>query len=164
MTTRRIRSTDGGLPSLSLPPRALAKTDQQHRYDVDDEPPSIEPIEHRIRLDFMTAGPVRRSQLLNQHSPWTADPDEADPWREAVQSKPLGLLYAEASCQRTLAKERRYYDRVEADPSAELDDVPTFLAHRLQTCQEANALYAALKEERERRERWYSTVIPWTNL
>jgi len=64
MTARRIHPSKGSLPPLSLPPRALAKTDQQHRYDVDDEPPAIEPIEHRIRLNLMTAGPVHRSQLL----------------------------------------------------------------------------------------------------
>jgi hypothetical protein len=164
MTTRRIHSSKGSLPPLSLPPGALAKTDQQHRYDVDDEPPTIEPIEHRIRLDFMTAGPVHRSQLLGQHNPWTADSSEADPWREAGQSKPFGLLYAEESCRRTLAEERRYYDRVEADPSAELDDVPAFLAHRLQMCRETDDPSAALEEERARRERWHSTVIPWMNL
>jgi hypothetical protein len=78
-----------------------------------------------------TAGPVHRSQLLDQHNPWTADSSEADPWREAGQSKPFGLLYAEEPCRRTLAEERRYYDRVEADPSAEFDDIPEFLAHRL---------------------------------
>jgi len=164
MTTRRIHSNDRNLPPLSLPPGALAKTDQQYRYDVDDEPPTVEPIEHRIRLDFMTAGPVRRSQLLEQYNPWTADSSEADPWREAGRSKPLGLLYAEESCRRTLVREQRYYDRVEADPSAELDDVPAFLAHRLQACREADDPSAALEDERIRRERWYSTVIPWMNL
>jgi len=164
MTTRRIHPSDGNLPPLSLPPGALAKTDQQHRYDVDDEPPSIEPIEHRIRLDFMTTGPIRRSQLLDQHNPWTADSEDADPWREAGGSKPLGLLYAEASCRRTLAKERRYYDRIEAEPSAKLDDIPAFLAQRFRTCREADDPSAALEEERARRERWYSTIIPWMNL
>jgi hypothetical protein len=53
MTTRGVHPSSGSLPPLSLPPRALAKTDQQHRYDVDDEPLTIEPIEHRIRLDFI---------------------------------------------------------------------------------------------------------------
>jgi len=164
MTTRRIHPGDGTLPPLSLPSGALAKTDQQHCYDVSDEPPAIEPIEHRIRLDFMTAGPIRRSQLLDQHNPWTADSDEDDLWREAGRSKPLGLLYAEESCRRTLVGERRYYDRVEADPSAELDNVPAFLAHRLQACRETDDPSAALEQERARRERWYSTIIPWMNL
>jgi hypothetical protein len=164
MTTRRIQSSKESLPPLSLPPGALAKTDQQHHYDVNDEPPTIEPIEHRIRLDFMTAGPVHRSQLLDQHNPWTADPSEADPWRETGRSKPLGLLYAETSCRRTLTRERRYYDCIAADPSAELYDVPAFLAHRLQACQEATDPSTALQEEQERRERWYSTIIPWMNL
>jgi len=164
MTTRRIQSSKGSLPPLSLPPGALAKTDQRHRYDVDDEPPTIEPIEHRIRLDFMNAGPVRRSQLLDQYNPWTADSSEADPWREASLSKPLGLLYAEESCRRTLIGEQRYYDRVETDSSAELGDVPAFLAHRLHICRETDDPSAALEEERARRERWYSTIIPWMNL
>jgi hypothetical protein len=53
MATRRVHPGSGSLPPLSLPPGALAKTDQQHRYDVNDEHPSIEPIEHRIRLDFI---------------------------------------------------------------------------------------------------------------
>jgi hypothetical protein len=164
MTIRGIRASNGSLPPFSLPSRALAKTDQQRRYDVDDEPSTIEPIEHRIRLDFMIAGPVRRSQLLDQHNPWTADSSETDPWREAGRSKPLGLLYAEEPCRRTLAEERRYYDRVETDPSSELDDVPALLAHRLQMYREIDDPSAALGKERARRERWYSTTIPWMNL
>jgi hypothetical protein len=35
MTTRRIYSSKRSLPPLSLPPGAFAKTDQQHRYNVD---------------------------------------------------------------------------------------------------------------------------------
>ncbi|MBS3760481.1 MAG: hypothetical protein KGY43_03240 [Halodesulfurarchaeum sp.] len=79
MTTRRIHPSKGSLPALSLPPGALAKTDQQHCYYVDGEPPTIVPIEHRIRLDFMAAGLIRCSQLLDQHNPRTADSSEADP-------------------------------------------------------------------------------------
>ena len=166
MTTRRIHTSSGSLPPLSLPPGALAKTDQRHRYDVGDEPPAIEPIEHRIRLDFMAGGPIRRAHLLDQHNPWTSDPGESgpDPWRETGRSKPAGLLYAEASCRRTLAEERRYYDRFEANHSADLDDVPAFLAHRLQVCRNAEDPRAALEDEQARRERWYSTIIPWMNL
>lgn len=164
MTTRRIHPDDGSLPPLSLPPGALAKTDQQHRYNVDDEPPAIEPIEHRIRLDFMAGGPIPRSQLLDQHNPWTTDPGESDPWRESGRSKPTGLVYAETSCRRTLVEERRYYDSFEADHSADLDDVPAFLAHRLQACREADNPRVALEDEQARRERWYSIIIPWMNL
>ena len=164
MTTRRIHPSDGSLPPLSLPPGALAKTDQQHRYNVDDEPPAIEPIEHRIRLDFMAGGLIHRSQLLNQHNPWMTDPGESDPWRAMGRSKPAGLLYAETSCRRTLDEERRYYDRFEANHSADLDDVPAFLAHRLQACREAHDPRIALDGERSRRERWYSMIIPWMNL
>lgn len=164
MTTRRIHPGDGSLPPLSLPPGALAKTDQQHRYNVDDEPPAIEPIEHRIRLDFMAGGPIHWSQLLDQHNPWTTDPGECDPWRKSGRSKPAGLSYAETSCRRTLAEERRYYDRFETGHSADLDDVPAFLAHRLQACREADNPRVALKDEQARRERWYSTIIPWMNL
>jgi len=164
MTTRRIYPGDGDLPPLSLPPGALAKTDQHHCYNVDDEPPAIEPIEHRIRLDFMAGGPIRRSQLLDQHNPWTTDLGGSDPWQSTGRSKPTGLLYAEASCRRTLTEERQYYDRFEADHSADLDDVPAFLANRLQACREADDPRAALESERGRRERWYSMIIPWMNL
>jgi hypothetical protein len=132
--------------------------------NVGDEPPAIEPIEHRIRLDFMAGGPIHRSHLLEKYNPWTADPGECDPWREAERSKPAGLLYAESSCHRTLTEERRYYDRFEEDHSADLDDVPAFLAYRLQVCRNAEHPCAALKDERTRRERWYSTIIPWMNL
>jgi hypothetical protein len=164
MTVRRIHQGDGSLPPLSLPPGALAKTDHQHHYDTVDEPPAIEPIEHRIRLDFMAGGAIRRSQLLDRHKPWTADPGEPDPWQEARRSKPVGLQYAEDSCRRILAEERRYYDRFEADQSADLEDVPAFLAHRLRACRDAEDPQAALKDEQVRRERWYSTIIPWMNL
>ena len=164
MTTRHIHASDGTLPPLSLPPGALASTDHQHCYDVDDEPPAVEPIEHRIRLDFMAGGPIRQSQLLEKHNPWASDPADADPWQESGRSKPVGLSHAEASRRRTLDAEREYYDRIKSDGAANLDDVPAFLTRRLQVCRAADDPGEALEAERARRERWYSTIIPWRNL
>jgi hypothetical protein len=93
MPERRIHATDETLPPLSLPPAALSRGDRSYGYEVDRQPPAIEPIEHRIRLDFMTGGPIQRASLLERYNPWTSGPDDPDPWRTSGQSKPQGLVY-----------------------------------------------------------------------
>jgi hypothetical protein len=162
MPQRRIHATDETLPPLSLPPAALSRGDRSYGYEVDRQRPAIEPIEHRIRLDFMAGGPIRWTSLLKRYNPWTSGPDDPDPWQTSGGSKSQGLIYAEASCRRALEQERPYYGTVDDDRA--LEEAPAFLAHRLRACRDAKDPHDALEAERERRENWYRTVIPWMNL
>jgi len=146
MPARRINATDETLPPLSLPPAALSRADRSYGYEVDRQPPAIEPIEHQIRLDFMTGGPIQRSSLLERYNPWTSGPNDPDPWRSSGRTKPRGLIYAEASCQQTLERERPYYNQTEDDRA--LAEAPAFLAHRLRACRDAEDPQTALEAER----------------
>jgi hypothetical protein len=69
MSERRIHPTDETLPPLSLPPAALSRGDRSYGYEVDRQPAAIEPIEHRIRLDFMTGGPIQPADLSERYNP-----------------------------------------------------------------------------------------------
>lgn len=162
MSSRKLHSSGGSVPPLSLPPGALTADDQSHSYDVERDPPSIEPIEHRIRLELMAGGPVRREHLLNKFNPWKAGPDDPDPWQREGRTKPLGLQSAEATCRRLMAQESRFYEFFDDD--GVLSDAPAFLAHRLRACRDEPNPEDAARKERDRRENWYEIVIPWKNL
>ena len=140
----------------------MGGTDALYDYDVEIDPPAVEPVEHRIRLDFMAGGPIRRNQLLEKYNSWKGSPESMDPWEQSGKTKPVGLKYAEETCSRTLNEEERYYDLFEDDQA--LSEAPAFLAHRLRQCQSATDPEGALHSERERRENWYRKLIPWLNL
>mgnify|MGYP000008807263 CR=1 FL=1 len=163
MSCRTLNSADGNVPSLALPPGALAHTDREYEYDVNRDPANVEPIEHQIRLDFMRGGPVRRDQLLGSYNPWKYDPTDPAtlPW-QGVKQKPLGLAHAETSCAARIHEEKRFYDYVDDD--AVLADAPAFLAARLRIAREQPNPEQALEEERQRREKWYRELIPGPNL
>jgi hypothetical protein len=140
----------------------MGGTDALHDYDVESDPPAIEPVEHRIRLDFMAGGPIRRDQLLEKYNSWKGGPENIDPWKQSGKAKPDGLKYAEETCRRTFKEEERYYDFFEDDQV--LSEEPAFLAHRLRQCRSAMDPEEALYSERKRRENWYRKLIPWLNL
>ncbi|QLC35714.1 hypothetical protein EFA46_015785 (plasmid) [Halarchaeum sp. CBA1220] len=163
MSSRTLHTADGNVPTLSLPPGALALTDRDYEYDVEHDPANVEPIEHQIRLDFMRGGPIRRDQLLGNYNPWKYDPADpaTHPW-QGVKQKPLGLAYAETSCTARIHEERRFYNHV--NDETVLVDAPAFLAARLRIAREDPHPERALKEERQRREKWYRELIPGPNL
>ncbi|MFC7771738.1 MULTISPECIES: hypothetical protein [Salinirubellus] len=150
------------LPSLGLSPGSLADIDTAYDYNVETDPPAIEPVEHRIRLDFMAGGTIRYDQLLTNSDSRERDAAEFDPWHRAGRAKPLGMQYAEGTCQRRLIEEARYYESY--DDEGALVDAPAFLAHRLRQARSAADPEAALRSERDRRETWYRTLIPRLNL
>jgi len=163
MSSRTLHTADANVPTLSLPPGALAHTDREYEYDVERDPANVEPIEHQIRLDFMRGGAIRRDQLLGNYNPWTYDPANpaTHPW-QGVKQKPLGLAYAETSCAARIDEEMRFHDHVDDD--AVLADAPAFLAARLRTARESSDPEQTLEEERQRREKWYRELIPGPNL
>ena len=162
MCSRHIHPASSNLPSLSLPPGAVTDEDDFHCHDVETDPPAIEPVEHRIRLDFMAGGTIRYDQLLTNSDSRERDPAESDPWHHAGRAKPLGMQYAEGTCQRRLTEEARYYESYDDEDA--LVDAPAFLAHRLRQGRSAADPEAALRSERDRRETWYRTLIPRLNL
>lgn len=162
MCSRQIHSASSQLPSLSLPPGAVADEDDFYSHDVETDPPAIEPVEHRIRLDFMAGGPIRYDQLLPNSTSRERDAVDSDSWHRAGRAKPLGVQYAEGTCQHRLIEEAPYYE-VYDDEDA-LSDAPAFLAHRLRQCRSADAPEAAIRSECDRRETWYRTLIPKLNL
>lgn len=159
MTTRTIQAADERVPPLTLPPGALSNVDREYDYDVDADPPNIEPVEHRIRVDFMRGGSIRRDQLLGGFNFWAYDPDDpaTDPWT-GVKQKPTGLEYAEATCSDRIQEEERYYEG--SDDDTILADAPAFLADRLRIARAKQDVQQALAEERERRTTWYRKLIP----
>jgi hypothetical protein len=140
----------------------MADIDAGHDYDVETDPPAIEPVEHRIRLDFMTGGTIRYDQLLRTYNPRERDSREFDPWHDAGRAKPLGVQYAEGTCQRRIVEEARYYDLYDQEDA--LINAPQYLAHRLRQCRVAADPEVIVQEERNRRETWYRTLIPQLNL
>ncbi|AXG08260.1 hypothetical protein DU500_17365 (plasmid) [Haloplanus rubicundus] len=162
MPRRHIHASSSMLPSLGLPPGSLADIDAAYDYDVETDPPAIEPVEHRIRLDFMAGGAIRYDQLLTNYDSRDRDAAETDPWHHAGRAKPLGMQYAEGTCQRRLTEEARYYESYDDEDT--LVDAPAFLAHRLRQARSAADPEAALRSERDRRETWYRTLIPRLNL
>jgi hypothetical protein len=140
----------------------MTNEDARYNYDVTTDPSAIEPVEHRIRLDFMAGGPIRRDQLLSNYTVRPSESHESDPWSRAGNQKPLGLQFAEETCLRHLEAEQSYYDSFEDDEV--LVDAPAYLAYRLRQCRSADDPDKALQKERTRRENWYRTLIPQFNL
>lgn len=51
----------------------MTNEDARYTYDVTTDPSAIEPVEHRVRLDFKTGGPIRRDQLLSNETVQTSE-------------------------------------------------------------------------------------------
>jgi len=163
MSCRTIHSADSSVPHLALPPGALAHMDCDYDYDVDRDPPNVEPIEHQIRLGFMHGGAVHLDQLLGDYNPWSykADTPATHPWRGVTQ-KPRGLDYAEASCDVRIREEETFYEH--ADDDTVLVDAPAYLAARIREASEQSDPHEAVSEVRKDREKWYQELIPGANL
>jgi hypothetical protein len=58
----------------------------------------------------MTGGAIRYDQLLTNYDSRERDAAETDPWHHAGRAKPLGMQYAEGTCQRRLTEESGYYE------------------------------------------------------
>lgn len=162
MSSRQIRTQNESIPPLELPPGALAETDAKHEYDAEEDPPQVEPIEHRIRVDFMAGAPVKRTALLDSHNPWNAGPEDQDPWHGKRHSKPVAVKFAEATCERVWQDEHRFFDAFDSD--AILDQAPAYLAHQLRQCRDQDNPKACVETERSNRRSWYRNLIPWKNL
>jgi len=162
MTGRRIQPRNESLPPLNLPPGALTERDTNYQYNVDADPPKVELVEHRIRVDFMTGAPIRRAALLDSHNPWNSDPSDPDPWRGKQHGKPTAVRYAETTCERVWEAEQRFFEEYDSD--AVLDQASEYLAHQLRECRHRDEPRACVEEERSNRQSWYQNLIPWKNL
>lgn len=161
MSVRKIPSSSG-LPPLRLPPGALSPEDRQYDHDPATEPSAIEPIEHKLRVDLMTAGiPDAKAQLLSSYNHYNAGPGDDDPWRSNSHDKPLALRYAERTIEQQWASEREYFENYDSDQV--LEDAPAYLEQQLREARNADNPEDVVVEERENRENWYD-LMPWKNL
>jgi hypothetical protein len=134
MSVLEITPTDASLPPLGLPAGALSPTHSDYEHDVGSDPPEIEPIEHRLRVDFIDGGPITRQDLHRQQPP------------------PLARRYVAQTLTDTYQSEHRYYATVPADER--LVEAPAFLHDELA------AHYEELNKIRQRRQQWYTELIP----
>ncbi|MHC3381712.1 hypothetical protein [Haloarcula sp. H-GB5] len=162
MTIREI-PTSQGLPPLRLPAGALSSQDREHSIDPVQDQPAIEPIEHKLRVDFMQAGPPDNlKQLLDSYVHYQSGPGDEDPWSEAgVGEKPLALQYAETTIEKQWESEQRFFENFESDDV--LADAPAYLANALRECRSKSNPEQAVQQERENRAKWYR-LMPWKNL
>lgn len=161
MSIREIQ-TNGGLPTLNLPPGALSPNDRQYDYNPATEPSAIEPIEHKIRLDIIEAGlPEHFTQFLGKYSHYRAEPGDPDPWDSKSSDKPLALQYSEHTIQEQWESEQKYFNKFESD--AVLNAAPAYLADVLRRCREKKDPKAAVEREQKKREKWYK-LMSWKNL
>ena len=133
MTSYQIQSTNEALPALSLPPGARPVSHPDYEHDVGTDPPEIEPIEHRLRVDFIDGGPVTLHEL---HGP----------------GQPLACRYADRTLTDTYHGEQQYYATFPDDER--LAEAPAFLHAEL------SPHYEDLRAIRQRRLRWYTEHIP----
>lgn len=133
MSSQQIQPTDESLPSLDLPSGALPVSHPNYVHDVETDPPEIEPVEHRLRVDFIDGGPLTPHPLHGSH-----------------QSRPR--RYADRTLTEIYQAEQRYYPLL--PDRKEFTDAPAFLRNEL-------APYLAeLREIQHRRFEWYTEHIP----
>lgn len=133
MTAYQIQSTDEALPTLSLPSGARPVSHPDYDHDVETDPPEIEPVEHRLRVDFIDGGPLSPHPL---HGPY----------------QPRPRRYADRTLTDTYRTEQRYYATF--PDGNKLADAPAFLRNELAP------YYDDLRDIQQRRLRWYTEHIP----
>lgn len=133
MSRNQITSSDESLPILSLPAGSRTPSHPDYDHDVSTDPPEIEPIEHRLRVDFIDGGPVTLHEL---HGP----------------TEPDARQYASKTLSDQYQREQRYYAQF---PDSEvLEQAPAFLRDELKPH------YEELREVQQRRLDWYTDHIP----
>ena len=133
MSSQQIQPTDESLPSLDLPAGALPVSHPNYVHDVETDPPEIEPVEHRLRVDFIDGGPLTPHPLHGSH-----------------QSRPR--RYADRTLTEIYQAEQRYYPTL--PDGKEFADAPAFLRNELAP------YFAELREIQHRRFEWYTEHIP----
>jgi len=133
MSTHQIAPADEHLPPLELPAGALDASHPEYQNTTGNDPPEIEPVEHRIRLDIIEAGGL---MTYEEYGP-----------------TPLARQYIQKTLVDTYESERRFfpsYDRLEDY----LDDAPSFLKNELESH------YQDLEQIRADRRKWFTELIP----
>ena len=97
-------------PSLDLPAGALPASHPNYSHDVNTDPPEIEPVEHRLRVDFIDGGPLTPHPLHGSH-------------------QPRPRRYADRTLTDIYQAEQRYYPSL--PDGEEFADAPAFLRNEL---------------------------------
>lgn len=133
MSSQQIQPTDERLPSLDLPAGALPTSHPNYVHNVETDSPEIEPVEHRLRVDFIDGGPLTPHPLHGSH-------------------QPRPRRYADRTLTDICRAEQRYYPSL---PDGEVfADAPAFLQN------EFAPYFAELRDIQQRRFEWYTEHIP----
>lgn len=161
MSVRKIQP-DSDIPALQLPPGALSPRDRQYDYDPSTDPSAIEPIEHKLRLDLMSAGlPSTYEHLLNNYNHYQSGPEDDHPWVKRTQKKPLALRFAEQTIENQWSSESQYFENYDSD--SVLESAPAYLEQQLRQCRTMADPAVGVEKERENRRKWYD-LMPFKNL
>jgi hypothetical protein len=129
----QISPSDSRLPTLDLPPGSHSRSWTTDEYNINDDLPEIEPIEHRLRLDFIKGGPVTIHDL---HGP----------------TDPLPRQYAVQTISDIFREMKQYYPSVPHD--SQLADAPAALRAEL------SPHYRDIESIQAQQRQWYFEDIP----
>jgi hypothetical protein len=133
MSSQPIQPSDESLPALDLPSGALPVSHPNYHHNVETDPPEIEPVEHRLRVDFIDGGPLSLHPVYGPHQP--------QPRR-----------YADRTLTDICREEQRYYATL--PDNDQFADAPAFLQHELVP------YHNGLHNIQQRRIEWYTEHIP----
>lgn len=134
MSSHQITPSDDQLPTLELPAGALNASHPNYQNTTDVDPPEIEPIEHRLRVDVIEGGGITPT---DQRNPGT----------------PLTRQYTQQTLIDTYEREQRFFPSYD-DLNAFLESASAFLTDELR------ALYKKIESVRSNRQNWYFDLIP----
>lgn len=133
MSNYQIPSNNESLPALDLPAGARPVSHPDYEHNVGEDPPEIEPIEHRLRCDFIDGAPLT---LQQHHSP----------------SKVAARKFASKTLAEQCQREQEYFGKF--PDSDDLRHIPAFLQSELKPH------YEKLEKIQQRRMKWYTEHIP----
>jgi hypothetical protein len=128
-----IHPNENTLPPLTLPAEAHHPSRPAYDHNTETDPPEIEPIEHRLRGEFVRQGPLTLDELR-------------EPGQSALREAATQILIE------TARAEKQYY--LPIPDWSTFADAPSFLHDEL------NAIRYEIVETQKARQRWYTEVIP----
>jgi hypothetical protein len=133
MSGIQIDPAESDLPPLCLPAGALPASHPDYEHEVETDPPEIEPIEHRLRGEFVRQGPLTLQELQ-------------EPSHSALRDAATQTL------TETARAEKQYY--LPIPDRTTFADAPSYLHDELTT------IRFEIVDTQQRRQRWYTEVIP----
>lgn len=133
MTAIEIDPAESGLPPLRLPAGALPASHPEYEHDVNNDPPEIEPVEHRLRVDCIETATVH--DIKTKETPRVRE-------------------YTSQTVFDTYREEQQWH--LDVPDQESLAEAPAYLQAELEPLREQ------IVEAQRRRRRWYMELIPNT--